>query len=572
MNKIAYSYVRFSSKPQEDGNSVPRQDGLAQAYALEHGLVLDETLNMRDLGVSAFRGKNASKDGALGMFLEAIKTGRVKSGSFFLIEDIDRLSRLPVMEALEIFQTIIANGVIVVTVKDRAKYCRESLKENWTPLLNIVANMGRAYGESARKSVLLIDAWRAKQEATKAGVALGNNAPLWIIYKDGKYQLHPERAEIVERIFQMSVDGRGREYIAKQLNAEGTNSFKPHKDGHCSPRWGTTSIQRLLSNRAVLGEYTPRTYTESGREAVGDPRLNYYPAVIDELLFQRAQEASNRRHISRQTRQPTNFNIWSGIAKCLKCDSAMHMVNKGVKPKGHTYLICAGSRRGLCNARAVRLDASELVFRQIVAYVGDLSMLQTDSENHQHKLQALTGSLSDEQKKLALFVSSHNEYPSPQSAKALQEQNKKIEALAQEIAKLSESLAANSIVDKAKFLADLDLISYKNRDQINGILKRLKVTVAIGSEKRLHSRTGRWKLHPPAYTVFQDGKRLVSFVDDKGQIQINPLTLEQQGKMATLESGTADGEAAQIMFAWQSGKIDAKEMKSRLKQIKHQPP
>lgn len=80
------------------------------------GLVLDTERNMRDAGVSGYSGKNIT-DGALGAFIKAIEAGDIAPGSFLLIEDIDRLSRLPVMEALGVFQRIIGAGITIVTLR-----------------------------------------------------------------------------------------------------------------------------------------------------------------------------------------------------------------------------------------------------------------------------------------------------------------------------------------------------------------------------------------------------------------------------------------------------------------------
>ena len=60
----AYSYIRFSSKPQEQGDSLRRQLGLARAWAVRNpGYHLDES-TYRDLGIPAFHGKNRT-EGAL---------------------------------------------------------------------------------------------------------------------------------------------------------------------------------------------------------------------------------------------------------------------------------------------------------------------------------------------------------------------------------------------------------------------------------------------------------------------------------------------------------------------------
>jgi DNA invertase Pin-like site-specific DNA recombinase len=76
----AYSYIRFSTPQQAKGDSHTRQTDKAARYAAEHGLVLDTALNLTDLGVSAYRGKNA-KTGSLSVFLKAIEDGTVPRGS-----------------------------------------------------------------------------------------------------------------------------------------------------------------------------------------------------------------------------------------------------------------------------------------------------------------------------------------------------------------------------------------------------------------------------------------------------------------------------------------------------------
>jgi DNA invertase Pin-like site-specific DNA recombinase len=54
---------------------------------------------MRDLGVSAFRSRNATH-GALARFFEAIEAGRVRPSSVLIVESLDRLNRAEVLTAL----------------------------------------------------------------------------------------------------------------------------------------------------------------------------------------------------------------------------------------------------------------------------------------------------------------------------------------------------------------------------------------------------------------------------------------------------------------------------------------
>src|SRR3974390_3192733 len=113
----AYSYLRFSSPEQMRGDSFRRQSDLARHYALQKGLELDQTLTFNDLGVSAFRGKNA-ETGRLGDFLEAVKTGLVPQGSYLLVESLDRISRQSARKALNVLNSIVDEGITVVTLSD----------------------------------------------------------------------------------------------------------------------------------------------------------------------------------------------------------------------------------------------------------------------------------------------------------------------------------------------------------------------------------------------------------------------------------------------------------------------
>jgi DNA invertase Pin-like site-specific DNA recombinase len=73
----AFSYVRFSTPEQREGQSQRRQIALAEKYATQHGLELDRKTRYQDLGVSAFRGRNA-EHGALADFRQAVQEGRIE--------------------------------------------------------------------------------------------------------------------------------------------------------------------------------------------------------------------------------------------------------------------------------------------------------------------------------------------------------------------------------------------------------------------------------------------------------------------------------------------------------------
>src|SRR3954469_22096933 len=94
----AYSYKRFSTPAQEQGDSLRRQTAMAQAWADRNRVPLDTELNLTDRGVSAYTGANRDV-GNLGAFLRAVEEGTVAKGSWLLVENLDRLSHEPAFDA-----------------------------------------------------------------------------------------------------------------------------------------------------------------------------------------------------------------------------------------------------------------------------------------------------------------------------------------------------------------------------------------------------------------------------------------------------------------------------------------
>src|SRR5262245_62143953 len=121
----AYSYVRFSSEAQANGDSLRRQLALTKAYCDRKGLRLDESLRLHDLGISAFRAENAEA-GALAAFLEAVRMGTVTRGSVLIVESLDRLSRSGMMEALDLFRRLLESGIVLVTLLPEREYTEDS--------------------------------------------------------------------------------------------------------------------------------------------------------------------------------------------------------------------------------------------------------------------------------------------------------------------------------------------------------------------------------------------------------------------------------------------------------------
>lgn len=373
----AYSYIRFSTPEQAQGDSLRRQTAKAEAWAQQRGLVLDNSL--RDLGVSAFHGANRTT-GALRSFLQMVEDGRIQRGSYLIVESLDRISREAVMDAATRLFALIQAGIIVVTLSDGQEYSEDRLRTDWTPLMFSLIVMARAHEESRIKSERVGEAWRQKKEkAREEGRPLTPRCPEWLEVRGGAFVERPERVAIVRRVFQETIDGFGRRELVRRLNSEGVPTFRGGKG------WHTSSIAKIIQSRAVLGEYQPHTGTHRNRnrKPEGDPIPNYYPPIIDNDIFWQAQGATQgRRQNAGGRKGMSGSHLFQGLARCAHCAGSMHIINKGKPPKGGIYLACSTNIRkaGCDNDRRWRVDVFEPL---LIAAIDLMDQTAFDNENQE---------------------------------------------------------------------------------------------------------------------------------------------------------------------------------------------
>ena len=349
----AFSYLRFSTPEQADGDSYRRQVEAAEAYADANGLTLDDTLNLHDRGLSGFSGANVRR-GALGQFLEAIEAGYVKPGDYLLVENFDRLSRMDPWDVQPIMQQVINAGVILVTLQDRRVWTREGLRANPMDMLQYLIAMMRANEESRTKARRLSEVWKAKREKAGAGERLTAVCPAWLKPDaSGKgFQVIQERAAVVQRIFRETMDGEGQNAITKRLNAESVPVFGRGEG------WHRSYVVKILTNPAVIGTYVPHTKErdEAGK-AVRKPQTpipGYFPAVVDPETFAACEAKRLAGGTPKRGRHAagTIQSLLAGLARCPECGGTMTRVMKGKRSR--PMLVCQAAKRGAgCTYRSV---------------------------------------------------------------------------------------------------------------------------------------------------------------------------------------------------------------------------
>lgn len=385
---VAYSYVRFSHGRQKNGDSLRRQLALSREYADKHGLNLQE-LTYSDLGLSAFRGANIER-GALAAFIKAVEDGTIRPGSYLLVENFDRLSRAEVHIALQLLLRLVSAGIVVVTLMD-GKVWNEQTVADTTNLLVTIIFMGRARDESLRRSTRIRDVHQAKRD--RRDPAIFGQGPAWVTRKpDGSgWDVKPGMAESIRRVFELSIQGVGSTAIATRANAEGW--VAPAKVA----RWNTTLPNKLLRNRAVLGEYEPKVMVGAKRVSTGEVWTDYYPRIVDEDTFLKAQAAAHNRRNLPSRRDAGYHNVLQGLALCGHCGQTLLRKRKSGKKnaQGYAQYICSAKHCGekpcpTTNARDLELRLLPNLVRNAVSEVARTDRLaalrdQLDAKEAEHR-------------------------------------------------------------------------------------------------------------------------------------------------------------------------------------------
>ncbi|KAF7963437.1 hypothetical protein AWV80_09585 [Cupriavidus sp. UYMU48A] len=468
-------------------------------------LATEREYSFFDDGRSAYTGDHVGEKGQLARFLRMVEEGKIEKGSYLLVESLDRLSREQVRVALTRFFAILDAGINIVTLTDPPKVFGHD-SENELDIIIGVVMMSRAHEESRTKSERVGKAWKAKQAKARDGIAFRKTLPTWLRYEDGQYVEDTNRVATVKRIFQLAIDGYGKGKIAKILNADEVDSFKAGL-GKISGTWGTSSVSKVLSNKAVMGIYQPKSSNkETGElEPHGKAIADFYPQIISPLTFNDARKAIESRRVSKATKQTPNFNALQGVIRCIHCGAAFHMTSKGLPPKGGKYFSCANNRKGTCGTPLVRLDHTEAVLPLILARIDSMSLVKESGTKLDADIKMTEAKLADEQEKLSEYQAMARVRLTATLNDFIGETEDEIARLETERERLLGERAAEDAMGFDTFMARLDLASRAGRNRANALLKRLEVLV--------YATRGEEARNPASsYIVTQDGAPLFGVV------------------------------------------------------------
>jgi hypothetical protein len=276
-----------------------------------------------------------------------------------LIESLDRLSRAQFWEALPLIQELIRAGIVIVTLPaydEPQEYSLESTTRNPALITQLVYELGRSHSESKIKSERCAEAAAQQREAARTGeVKIPGRVHAWLKpirreLESGRmatvgFELLPEPAAAIRRMFELALSGMGERQVAAQLNRENVPGLTP------GVGWHHSTVKQVLKSPGVIGIKQPGRMVNGKSVADGEPLIDYYPRVVDDGTYYRAQAMRKARKQRGAGRKGATIScLLSGLTRCAQCGAPLLFVDKGFSRRGvrtasSRYLVCTNARR-----------------------------------------------------------------------------------------------------------------------------------------------------------------------------------------------------------------------------------
>lgn len=339
-----YSYIRWSSDRQEDGSSEARQTEAIQRFCKYYGYTIKEEI--ADPGVSSLRGRNYHQ-GKLGEFVKRARDGGVQQGSILLFENQDRMSRMRIGAATNLFMDILKTGVSIGIADTLKIYSFDNLQLG--DFIQVLVEIERANKESERKRDFGVRGWKKNLEKQSVGKPVTSKCPSWLKVVDDDFVVIDEQLNIIKSLFEETLI-QGVAAACKTVNEKFNISMKLYQ------------AQYLLKNRKLIGEHTRRVTDADGKKVDGETIAGAYPPVIDLVLFNDVQEKIAARKFYSGRYEKSHLNFLTGLVKCEHCKGSVRWMNKGNKE----YFICTPSMTGQCKTEGTKSLRAEVIRRKFL--------------------------------------------------------------------------------------------------------------------------------------------------------------------------------------------------------------
>lgn len=285
----AIVYRRYSSDEQGDGSAQTLEAQLerCQAFAEAQGWTIVEVLT--DEAKSAFKADHLRADADLGRFVSRLRDGEFAKGTVLIADNISRLSRRPVDEAMAWVHEVNGKGV-EIALADTKEVFRSNPKLG--DFLQRAIKFGVSHQASADKSDQTRRSknklWKLAEAREGEWTSLAGLLPRWLERNKTKngWIVDDDMASTINQIYQWSADGIGVNTIVNMLNARPDlppfGEPKDYRNG--IPAWTRTTVRQYLTSPIVEGDFRPRTGMFAGR-VIHD----FYPRIVPADIVARAR-------------------------------------------------------------------------------------------------------------------------------------------------------------------------------------------------------------------------------------------------------------------------------------------
>ena len=362
----AFLYERLSRDDNLEGESysIGNQKKLLAKVAKEKGYT--NLVHFLDDGIS---GVTMDRPG----FVEMIRQLEQGKAAAVFVKDLSRLGR---------------NYIEV------GRLTEEFFPDHDIRLVAVSDNIDTAEGENELAPIRnLFNEWYARDISKKrrisnkikgnAGEPMGQ--PPYGYIKDPNDPKHwivdDEAAQVVRRVYSMTLEGFGTEQIATQLEKDGvltpraywlTKGIKRPGKGKQQPptKWNSSTITKILSLQEYCGDILNfKTYSKSykNKKRIDNDRENWvvfqdvHEAIIERAVFEQVQQ--KRGKIRKRRTNNGEHNMFSGLLVCADCGSNLHFHFNQGNPE-IKYFNCSNYKgnRGTCTStHYVRVDFLEEV-------------------------------------------------------------------------------------------------------------------------------------------------------------------------------------------------------------------
>lgn len=377
-DKMTALYCRLSQEDDRAGESlsIENQKAMLLQYAREHHFP-NPTFFVDD-GVS---GVTYDRPGFQAMLAE-IEAGRV---AVAITKDLSRLGRNSALTGLYTNFTFPQNGVRFIAINDNYDTIDPNRVDN--DFAGIKNWFNEFYARDTSRKI------RAVQKAKgERGVPLTTNVPYGYV-KDPenprRWVVDPVAADVVKRIFDLCMEGRGPMRIANQLKADKVltpSAYRtlqgiktPNKKPEDPCDWHSSTVVAILERREYTGctvnfkTYTNSIWDKKQRDNPLEKQAifpNTHEAIIEEAVFEKVQQVRQQRH--RKTRTGRS-SIFSGLVYCADCGEKLYYgATNNYRPEG-AFFDCSlhWKHKDKCGTHYIRETVlSHIVLKHIQAVTG----------------------------------------------------------------------------------------------------------------------------------------------------------------------------------------------------------